>query len=73
MPDQGLIGFVGKGAKQCSVALPKQTLTVVNAYLASCTPPPPLDQPLIKNQDRSGKRLNHLVINRGRRAEVARK
>jgi site-specific recombinase XerD len=38
MPDQGLIGFVGKGGKQCSVALPKQALTVVNAYLASCTP-----------------------------------
>jgi hypothetical protein len=73
MPDQGLIGFVDQGGKQCSVALPKQALTAVNAYLASCAPPLPPNQPLIKNQDGPGKRLNYGVINRGRRAEVARK
>jgi integrase/recombinase XerC len=35
VPDQGLIGFVGKGQKQRSVALPPQALEIVRLYLAS--------------------------------------
>ena len=33
--DQGLIGFVGKGGKQRSVALPAKALKIVSEYLAS--------------------------------------
>lgn len=64
IPDQGLIGFVGKGGKQRSVALPRQALAIINDYLTHCTPPPRTDQPLIRKQDGSGRGLSYLVINR---------
>ncbi len=35
VPNQGLMGFVGKGQKQRSVALARQAIEIVRHYLAS--------------------------------------
>jgi site-specific recombinase XerD len=74
VPDQGLIGFMGKGQKQRSVALPPQALEIIRMYLAaSPTSPngasrnghtPPADAPLLRKEDGSGAGLSYLVINR---------
>ena len=74
VPHQGLIGFVGKGQKQRSVALPPQALEIVRLYLATTgvgtnganrngqgTHP---DTPLLRKEDGSGDGLSYLVINR---------
>ena len=62
--NQGLIGFVGKGGKQRSVALPPQALTIIVEYLASIGPLSRASDPLIKKQDGSGNALSYYVINR---------
>ena len=74
MPDQGLIGFVGKGQKQRSVALPPQALEIVRQYLASQPASTNganrnghathADAPLLRKEDGSGDGLSYLVINR---------
>jgi integrase/recombinase XerD len=74
IPDQGLIGFVGKGQKQRSVALPPQALEIVRNYLASTATgnrngsrnshTAPADSPLLRKEDGSGNGLSYLVINR---------
>jgi integrase/recombinase XerD len=74
VPDQGLIGFVGKGQKQRSVALPPQALEIVRLYLASSGastngvsrngPGTHADTPLLRKEDGSGDGLSYLVINR---------
>jgi len=63
--DQGLMGFVGKGQRQRSVALPRQALEIVRHYLASRNgdghhP----EAPLIRKEDGSGEALSYSVINR---------
>jgi site-specific recombinase XerC len=63
--DQGLMGFVGKGQRQRSVALPRQALEIVRHYLASRNgdghhP----EAPLIRKEDGSGEALSYYVINR---------
>jgi integrase/recombinase XerC len=50
--DQGLIGFVGKGSKQRSVALPPHALQIITEYLTSKGAVP--RDPLIRKQDGSG-------------------
>jgi integrase/recombinase XerC len=62
--DQGLIGFVGKGGKQRSVALPHQALTIIGEYLASNGSVSRASDPLIRKQDGSGNALSYYVINR---------
>lgn len=75
VPDQGLIGFVGKGQKQRSVALPPQALEIVRHYLASAGAgntngtsrnghTTAADAPLLRKEDGSGAGLSYLVINR---------
>jgi site-specific recombinase XerC len=64
VPDQGLIGFVGKGQKQCSVALPRQALEIVRLYLASDGHEVRSDGPLIRKEDGSGEPLSYHVVNR---------
>jgi integrase/recombinase XerC len=74
VPDQGLIGFVGKGQKQRSVALPPQALEIVRNYLASTATgntngsrngrATHADAPLLRKEDGSGDGLSYLVINR---------
>jgi site-specific recombinase XerC len=59
------MGFVGKGQRQRSVALPSQALEVVRHYLASRNgdghhP----EAPLIRKEDGSGEALSYYVINR---------
>ena len=62
--DQGLIGFVGKGGNQRSVALPHQALTIIVEYLASNGPVSRASDPFIRTQDGSGEALSYYVINR---------
>jgi site-specific recombinase XerC len=62
--DQGLIGFVGKGQKQRSVALPRQALEIVGLYLASNGHNARPDGPLIRKEDGSGEPLSYHIINR---------
>ncbi len=62
--DQGLIGFVGKGGKQRSVALPPQALKIITEYLTSNGAVPQASDPLIRKQDGSGEALSYYVINR---------
>jgi len=62
--DQGLIGFVGKGSKQRSVALPPQALKLITAYLASNGNLPTPSDPLIRKEDGSGDGLSYQVITR---------
>ena len=62
--DQGLIGFVGKGSKQRSVALPPQALKLITAYLASNDKLVKPSDPLIRKEDGSGDGLSYHVINR---------
>lgn len=62
--DQGLIGFVGKGQKQRSVALPRQALEIVRLYLASTGRSARSEGPLIRKEDGSGEPLSYYVINR---------
>ena len=74
VPDQGLIGFVGKGQKQRSVALPPQALEIVRGYLATSVASTNgtsrngqgthADAPLLRKEDGSGAGLSYLVINR---------
>ena len=74
MPDQGLIGFVGKGQKQRSVALPPQALEIIRLYLTSNGvgtngargngQGSHADAPLLRKEDGSGDGLSYLVINR---------
>lgn len=52
--DQGLIGFVGKGRKQRSVALPPQALRLITAYLAGNGKLATPSDPLIRKEDGSG-------------------
>ena len=59
------MGFVGKGQRQRSVALPCQALEIVRHYLASRNgdghhP----EAPLIRKEDGSGEALSYYVINR---------
>jgi site-specific recombinase XerD len=61
--DQGLIGFVGKGSKQRSAALPPQALTLITAYLASNGKLAKPSDPLIRKEDGSGDGLSYHVIN----------
>jgi site-specific recombinase XerD len=63
--EQGIMGFVGKGHKQRSVALPPQALDIVRHYLAGRNgdghhP----EAPLIRKEDGSGEALTYYVINR---------
>jgi site-specific recombinase XerC len=46
-----LIGFVGKGGKQRSVALPSQALKIIAEYLTSTGAVPRASDPLIRKQD----------------------
>ena len=62
--DQGLIGFVGKGGKQRSVALPGKALKIVSEYLASNGSTLRASDPLIRKEDGSGEALSYYVINR---------
>jgi site-specific recombinase XerC len=62
--DQGLMGFVGKGQKQRSVALPRQALEIVRLYLASNGHEVRAEVPLIRKEDGSGQALSYYVINR---------
>jgi site-specific recombinase XerC len=62
--DQGLMGFVGKGQKQRSVALPRQALEIVRLYLASNGHEVRAEVPLIRKEDGSGEALSYYVINR---------
>jgi integrase/recombinase XerD len=74
VPDQGLIGFVGKGQKQRSVALPPQALAIVRLYLATSSASTNgasrngqgshAGTPLLRKEDGSGDGLSYLVINR---------
>ena len=59
-----MIGFVGKGGKQRSVALPPQALQIITEYLASNGAVPRASDPLIRKQDGSGEALSYYVINR---------
>jgi integrase/recombinase XerD len=73
VPDQGLIGFVGKGQKQRSVALPPQALEIIRLYLTSNGAGTNgtrgnghgshADAPLLCKEDGSGDGLSYLVIN----------
>jgi site-specific recombinase XerC len=62
--EQGLMGFVGKGQKQRSVALPRQALEIVRLYLASNGHEVRAEVPLIRKEDGSGEALSYYVINR---------
>jgi site-specific recombinase XerC len=63
--DQGLMGFVGKGQRQRSVALPRQALEIVRHYLASRNGDGHRPEaPLIWKEDGSGEALSYYVINR---------
>jgi hypothetical protein len=62
--DQGLIGFVGKGGKQRSVALPPQALKIIAEYPTSNGAVPRASDPLIRKQDGSDEALSYYVINR---------
>jgi site-specific recombinase XerC len=62
--EQGLMGFVGKGQKQRSVALPRQALEIVRLYLASNGHDVRAEVPLIRKEDGSGEALSYYVINR---------
>lgn len=64
VPAQGLIGFVGKGQKQRSVALPRQALEIIRLYLASNGHDTRSEGPLIRKEDGSGEPLSYHVINR---------
>jgi site-specific recombinase XerD len=73
VPDQGLIGFVGKGQRQRSVALPPQALEIVRQYLDLASASNGVtrnghatqaDAPLLRKEDGSGDGLSYLVINR---------
>lgn len=61
VPAQGVVGFVGKGGKQRSVALPRQTLELIGTYLAADGGS---TDPLIRKEDGSGTALSYHVINR---------
>jgi integrase/recombinase XerD len=61
---EGLIGFVGKGGKQRSIALPKQALDIVSTYLANDPAPRRQDDPLIRKEDGTAAALSYHVINR---------
>ncbi len=62
--DQGLIGFVGKGGKQRSVALPPQALKIIAGYLTGNGSLPRPSDPLIRKEDGNGEALSYHVINR---------
>jgi integrase len=66
--DQGLIGFVGKGGKQRSVALPPQALKIITEYLTGNGAVPRASDPLIRKQDGSGEALSYYVSPGGRSA-----
>ena len=58
------MGFVGKGSKQRSVALPKKALHAIEEYLADDRAVSDRTGPLFRKQDGSGGRLSYMVINR---------
>jgi integrase/recombinase XerD len=60
VPDAGLLGFVGKGSKQRSVALPEHALIVIRQYLAA-VPGNPQD-PLIRKEDSSHGAVSYFVV-----------
>jgi integrase/recombinase XerC len=61
VPKSGLVGFVGKGRKQRSVALPRQARELLDAYLAE-SPPRSGSAPLIRKRDgTNGKMCYHTV------------
>jgi site-specific recombinase XerD len=62
--DQGLIGFIGKGGKQRSVALPPQALKIITEYLTSDGSVARASDPLIHKQDGTDDALSYYVINR---------
>lgn len=64
VPAQGLLGFVGKGGKQRSVALPRQALELIGTYLAANGGSTDPTGPLIRKEDGSGTALSYHVINR---------
>lgn len=49
VPDAGLLGFVGKGSKQRSVALPERALAVIRQYVAATVGEP--HDPLFRKED----------------------
>lgn len=65
VPTEGLMGFLGKGGKQRSVALPQKALEMIGTYLVSDPRPAgPADDPLLRKEDGSGEPLSYHVINR---------
>ena len=60
VPDAGLLGFVGKGSKQRSVALPGHALVVIRQYLAA-VPGNPQD-PLLRKEDGSNGAVSYFVV-----------
>ena len=63
VPTAGLMGFVGKGGKQRSVALPKAALQVLAEYLRQHPATLP-GEPLIRKVDGTNRALSYWVINR---------
>jgi site-specific recombinase XerD len=61
VPGSGLVGFVGKGQKQRSVALPRQALSLLGAYLAESPPKLPSD-PLIRKRDGTDGKMTYQTI-----------
>jgi site-specific recombinase XerD len=63
VPMAGLMGFVGKGGKQRSVALPRPALQVLAEYLGRHPSTLP-GEPLIRTVDGTNRALSYWVINR---------
>lgn len=60
VPDAGLMGFVGKGSKQRSVALPERALAVIRQYVAATAGE--LHDPLIRKEDGSRAAVSYWVV-----------
>jgi site-specific recombinase XerD len=61
VPSSGLIGFVGKGKKQRSVALPRQAFGLLETYLAE-SPPKTNADPLIRKRDGTDGKMTYQTI-----------
>jgi site-specific recombinase XerD len=56
-----LVGFVGQGGKQRSVALPRQALSLLAAYLAE-DPPQSKSEPLIRKRDGTKGTMTYQIV-----------
>jgi integrase/recombinase XerD len=62
VPDAGLMGFIGKGSKQRSVALPEKARAVIRQYLAATVGQP--QDPLIRKEDGSRAAVTYMIVYR---------